>query len=206
MIDHDRLFKELLTTFFPEFLDLFVPDLSAHLDRQSIAFLDKEVFTDVTAGATHRADLVARARHRGEESFFLVHLEHQAQPRAGFAQRMFGYFAALYARHHLRVYPIALFSHDCLQPEPDKYRVNQGPAGWWRARKLSGRRLRGSSGLGISARLDCGNLNRRNQRGDHRRQRAGTPCPALADLLAGDHCPDETLAICSRRATGGLAT
>ena len=123
MIDHDRLFKELLTTFFPEFLDLFLPDLSAYLDRQSITFLDKEVFTDVTAGATHRADLVARARHRGEESFFLVHLEHQAQPRAGFAQRMFGYFAALHARHHLRVYPIALFSHECLQPEPDEYRV-----------------------------------------------------------------------------------
>src|SRR5712691_4518677 len=28
-IDHDRLFKELLATFFVEFIDLFCPDLSA---------------------------------------------------------------------------------------------------------------------------------------------------------------------------------
>ncbi len=27
MIDHDRLFKELLSTFFVEFLELFFPDL-----------------------------------------------------------------------------------------------------------------------------------------------------------------------------------
>ena len=28
-MDHDRLFKELLTTFFVEFLDLFLPDIAA---------------------------------------------------------------------------------------------------------------------------------------------------------------------------------
>jgi hypothetical protein len=32
-MDHDRLFKELLTAFFADFLDLFVPELSASLDR-----------------------------------------------------------------------------------------------------------------------------------------------------------------------------
>jgi hypothetical protein len=81
------------------------------------------MFTDVTAGAKHEADLVAKARFRGEESFFLVHLEHQAQPQAEFAQRMFGYFSALHSRHHLPVYPIALFSHASRQPEPDEYLV-----------------------------------------------------------------------------------
>jgi len=50
MMNHDRLFKELLTTFFIEFLDLFFPDLLQHLDRDSIEFLDKELFTDVTEG------------------------------------------------------------------------------------------------------------------------------------------------------------
>src|SRR6266404_8814927 len=122
-MDHDRLFKELLTTFFADFLDLFLPELSAYLDRTKIEFLDKEVFTDVTAGAKHEADLVAKARFRGQESFFLVHLEHQAQPQAEFSQRMFGYFAALHSRHHLPVYPIALFSHASLQAEPDEYLV-----------------------------------------------------------------------------------
>jgi hypothetical protein len=123
MIDHDRLFKELLTTFFAEFVELFLPGLSQYIDRESITFLDKELFTDVPGGAAHRADLVARARCRGEESFLLIHLEHQAQSQAEFSRRMFGYFAALHARHRLPVYPIALFSHGALQPEPDEYRV-----------------------------------------------------------------------------------
>jgi hypothetical protein len=35
-MDRDRLFKELLTTFFAEFLDLFLPDLSAALDRSAV--------------------------------------------------------------------------------------------------------------------------------------------------------------------------
>lgn len=34
MINHDRLFKELLTTFFIEFLELFFPQVVAYLERQ----------------------------------------------------------------------------------------------------------------------------------------------------------------------------
>src|SRR5437899_1943927 len=101
MIDHDRLFKELLTTFFAEFLDLFLPELSACLDRKSITFLDKEVFTDVAAGAKHTADFVVKARFRQREACCLVHLEHQGQLQAEFSQRMFGYFAPLHARYRL---------------------------------------------------------------------------------------------------------
>jgi hypothetical protein len=32
-MDHDRLFKELLTTFFVEFIELFFPELAEGLDR-----------------------------------------------------------------------------------------------------------------------------------------------------------------------------
>lgn len=56
MIDHDHLFKELLTTFFLEFVDLFLPEVSSYLERQSLVFLDKEVFTDVTSGDRYEAD------------------------------------------------------------------------------------------------------------------------------------------------------
>ncbi len=59
MIDHDRLFKELLTTFFWEFIELFLPEVAAYLDRESITFMDKEIFTDVTAGERYEADLLA---------------------------------------------------------------------------------------------------------------------------------------------------
>jgi hypothetical protein len=33
MIDHDRLFKELLTTFFWEFIELFLPEITAYQKR-----------------------------------------------------------------------------------------------------------------------------------------------------------------------------
>ena len=48
MTDHDRLFKELIMVFFFDFLELFLPELAVHLNRASVEFLDKEVFTDVT--------------------------------------------------------------------------------------------------------------------------------------------------------------
>ncbi len=40
-MDHDRIFKELLTVFFVEFLALFLPKVAAYLDPTSLEFLDK---------------------------------------------------------------------------------------------------------------------------------------------------------------------
>lgn len=123
-MDHDRLFKELLTTFFVEFIELFLPDVAAYLDRDRVEFLDKEVFTDVTAGERHEVDLLARAGFRGRDAFFLIHVENQASARDQFARRMFRYFARLHEKHDLPVYPIAVFSYDTpFRPEPDRYQV-----------------------------------------------------------------------------------
>src|SRR5690348_13989362 len=95
-IDHDGLFKKLLKTFFFEFLELFLPDVAAYVEPESITFLDKEIFTDVKGKDRHIADLVAQARFRGEETFFLLHTEPMARPEADFPARMFRYFARLF--------------------------------------------------------------------------------------------------------------
>lgn len=124
MIDHDRLFKELLTTFFAEFVALFLSDVAAYLDPGTLTFLDKEVFTDVTAGERHEADIVVRARFRGNDAFFLVHLENQSSPQPDFGQRMFRYFARLHEKHDLPIYPVVVFSYNApVRPEPNQYRV-----------------------------------------------------------------------------------
>lgn len=124
MIDHDRLFKELLTTFFVEFVDLFLPEVSESLERDSITFLDKKLFSDVTASEKFEVDLLARARVRGEAAFFLIHLEHQSSPQAGFGKRMFRYFARLHEKYDLPIYPIVLFSYDApKRAEPDRFEV-----------------------------------------------------------------------------------
>ncbi len=124
MLDHDRLFKELLTTFFSEFCALFLPEVARDLDGDSLEFLDKEIFTDVTTGARYEADLLVKARYRGQESFFLIHLEHQASKQADFNKRMFRYFARLYEKFDLPIYPVVIFSYDKPRlKEPEELRV-----------------------------------------------------------------------------------
>lgn len=124
MIDHDRIFKELLQTFFVEFVDLFLPDVAKYLDRTSLEFLDKEVFTDITAGEKFETDVIIKARVRGKKSFFLIHIENQATAQSHFNRRMFFYFAWLHQKFGLPVYPIAIFSYAApLRPEPDRYQI-----------------------------------------------------------------------------------
>ena len=112
MIDHDRLFKELLSTFFVEFIELFLPDVMAYLEPDSLTFLDKEVFTDITAGERYEADLLVQAKFRDEPSCFLIHVENQAKAQANFSKRMFRYFARLSEKYDLPIYPVVVFSYD----------------------------------------------------------------------------------------------
>jgi hypothetical protein len=126
-MDHDRLFKQLLTTFFVEFVELFLPELSAYLARETIQFIDKEVFTDLTAGERHEVDLLVKAKFNQSDAFFLIHVENQASAEDAFAKRMFRYFARLHEKYDLPVYPVALLSFDSPQrPEPSAYRIRFG--------------------------------------------------------------------------------
>jgi hypothetical protein len=114
MVDHDRLFKQLLSTFFVEFLELFVPELARGVEPGSAEFLEKENFTDALAGDHHVVDLLARVRVRGVLGYVLVHVENQADANAvaEFPRRMFRYFAGLEARHGLPIYPVAVLSYE----------------------------------------------------------------------------------------------
>ena len=111
-IDHDRLFKELISTFFIEFIELFFPEVMSYLDSPTFTLLDKEVFTDVTKGDRHESDLIAQVKFKGKRSFFLIHIEAQANPQKDFNERMFVYFARLHEKFSLPIYPIVIFSYD----------------------------------------------------------------------------------------------
>ena len=115
----------MLSAFFVEFLELFLPEIAATLDLgYNVVPLDKEVFTDVTLGEQHEVDLVMKAKLRDTEAFFLVHVENQAKARAEFSKRMFRYFARLTEKYDLPVYPVVVFSYDTpLRPEPHEFRV-----------------------------------------------------------------------------------
>ncbi|GAP99745.1 DUF4351 domain-containing protein [Leptolyngbya sp. NIES-2104] len=123
-IDHDRLFKELISTFFLEFLELFLPEMRATIDPDSIRFLQQEYFADLTAGEDKIIDLLVEVKQLGEDAVFIFHLEAQASPESHFTRRIFFYFARLHQKFLLRIYPIVIFSFD--QPyreEPHTYTV-----------------------------------------------------------------------------------
>jgi hypothetical protein len=123
MIHHDSIFKELLSVFFKEFIEAFLPEVAAYIDFNSLILMDKETFPDATAGKRRESDLVVRAKFRDHEVFFLVHVEHQAHLEKDFGQRMFRYFVLLYLKYGLPVYPVVLFSHHRPKSQPDRFRV-----------------------------------------------------------------------------------
>jgi predicted transposase/invertase (TIGR01784 family) len=112
MIDHDRLFKELLSNFFPEFIELFFPEVSNYWDRNSIEFLPQEIFTDVTEGELKIVDIIVKVAFQNQSTLFIIHIEHQSYPQPNFNQRMFTYFARLHEKYALPIYPIVIYSHD----------------------------------------------------------------------------------------------
>lgn len=71
-ISHDQLFKQLLSEFFPEFIDLFFPQVSTYLDRQSLEFLPLALFAEPTQGDTFETDLVVKAQFRDQDACFIT--------------------------------------------------------------------------------------------------------------------------------------
>jgi hypothetical protein len=114
-INHDQLFKELLTNFFVEFLELFFPSILEYLDTDSIQFVDKELFTDVIGGEKKIMDIVALAKFQEQDYSFLVHIENESSSKTDFNQRLFRYFCSLFLRYNRPIYPIVVFSYDSPQ-------------------------------------------------------------------------------------------
>lgn len=62
-IHHDQLFKQLIHTFFAEFLEMFFPEVHQHIDFSFVKPLSEEVFTDLYIGEARRADIVLKNQH-----------------------------------------------------------------------------------------------------------------------------------------------
>ena len=131
-IDHDQLFKQLLTTFFLEFLELFVPEFFAAIDPSSLEILPQEYFTEIEVGKRKAMDVIIRVNLLGRPNApassrvsVVVNCEHQSSSEPDFQQRLFFYFAQLHRKYLQPVYPIALFSFDKpYRPEKNSYQVH----------------------------------------------------------------------------------
>ncbi|MDY6940066.1 MAG: flagellar assembly protein H [Cyanobacteriota bacterium] len=129
-IDHDAIFKELLSTFFLDFLELFAPQVLEYSEPTEFSLEPtetvREVFSPITQGKKKVADVVARLKFQDRAAYFLVHVESQssAYTSEDFRLRMFQYFARLHEKFRLPVYPIALFTFDePFQEQENRYTV-----------------------------------------------------------------------------------
>ncbi|MDQ0297900.1 putative transposase/invertase (TIGR01784 family) [Salibacterium salarium] len=123
-IDHDRLFKELLTHYFEEFMKLFFPEVHQSIDFNDFHFLSEELFTDIVEGEKYRVDVLAETKLKGEDAFIIVHVEPQSYEQRYFQERMFIYFSRLYETHRCKILPIAIFSYDKIRDEPDTFEIH----------------------------------------------------------------------------------
>ena len=112
-IDHDGLFKRLLTMFFFEFVQLFLQHVANHIDPTYIEFLDKETLGPLRSRRRRESDLVAKVRLMDQrEAFFLIHIENQSKNDPDFPRRMYEYYARLREKYGLPVYAVAILSYD----------------------------------------------------------------------------------------------
>ena len=107
---HDQLFKDILRSFFRDFLGLFYPEVEKRLDFDTLRFLDKEVFTSLPEGSSREVDVLAELETgKGSRELVLVHVEVEAKRKRGFPKRMFQYFALLWAKYQIPIFPIVVY-------------------------------------------------------------------------------------------------
>ncbi len=111
-IDHDQLFKELISNCFMEFLELFLAELANDIDPDSIRFLPQEYFADLVEGDEKIIDLLVEVKLAGQEKTFLFHIEAQSYSESQIGRRMFYYLARLHQNYVKDIYPIVIFSFD----------------------------------------------------------------------------------------------
>lgn len=125
-MDHDQRFKNLIQTFFEDFLLLFFKDWAERLDASAVEWLDKEVFPDPPEGERRILDLVGKLPTRQEvpgqrpgeanQWLALVHIEIESPDKVTpLRPRMFEAYVQLRRQHQLPVLPIGLYLRVGLQ-------------------------------------------------------------------------------------------
>ncbi len=124
----DTPWKDVIESFFPQFMAFFVPDSQQDIDwNAKIKFLDKE-FQKVTrssvVGRKHADKLIEVTLYNQAKRWVLIHVEVQAQRETVFSERMFVYNYRIYDR----------FEHKSAPRTDLAYQLLQYMMGIWRQR------------------------------------------------------------------------
>jgi hypothetical protein len=111
---HDRIFKEFLHRFLPDFMRLFFPEEAARLNFATLTFLDKELIINLPRQKLRITDLMAQVETwAGKPETIIVHVEVEGRQKQAVPQRMFEYYGLTRLLYHQPVLPLALI----LQPQ-----------------------------------------------------------------------------------------
>lgn len=102
----ERLLNRLVGTFFPEFLQMFAPELARRLEPGTLEIPGRAFTPRFSWDRGRRAGVLARGLFEGKALLVAVRVEHEAG--RGFQRRMFELWFNLVEVLGPRVYPIAL--------------------------------------------------------------------------------------------------
>jgi hypothetical protein len=103
------LAKDLVRTFFQDFLGLAAPEAAGRLRLEEASFIDTQSSTDWPAGRRREMDLVVRVPSSSPgRRPVLIHVEVERQARTRMGLRMWLYYMQLRLRYNLLVVPILL--------------------------------------------------------------------------------------------------
>ncbi len=107
---HDQVWKEVLWTFFAEFMQLFFPDAALGLDFERLRLIEGELFTDLPSGARREPDLLVEAHTKeGAIELIMVHIEVQRKREKDVPYRMWEYYSLLRLRRKRPVFPVVVY-------------------------------------------------------------------------------------------------
>jgi len=123
--DYDSPWKEIIETFFSQFMAFFFPQAYADIDwSQSYEFLDKElqqVIREAETGRTVVDKLVKVWLNDGAEEWLLIHIEVQSQANRAFAKRMFIYNYRLFDRYEKEIISFAILADNRAKWHPKEF-------------------------------------------------------------------------------------
>ncbi len=106
---HDRLFKEFLHRFLPDFLWIFFPAEAERLNFATLRFLDKELIINFAGQELRITDLVAEVETwDGVPEAIILHVEIEGRDKQTLPQRMSEYYVLLRIFRQKLVLPLAL--------------------------------------------------------------------------------------------------
>lgn len=123
-IHHDQLFKQLIRTFFTEFMEAFFPEVHEYIDFSVLTPLSEQLYTDLIEGDSRTVDLMIETKVKNEDTVIIVHVEPQSYGQPNFHERMFQYFSLIYNRERKPILPIAVFSYDNNRNETNQFIVS----------------------------------------------------------------------------------